>query len=258
MTSSRSTAPKTRRPAGKAAKPRRRSASADASVVVAWLKRTGTGRTRDSMARYGLPSDGAVGIPVGTLKLHAKTLGRDHDLAAALWDTGIYEARLLAAFVGDPARLTPAQMDRWCRDFDNWGVCDTVCFSLFDRSPHAWSRVEPWARSEKEFVRRAGFALLACLGVHDKAAGDEAFARYLPLIERGAADDRNFVKKGVSWALRVVGRRSPALNASAVALARRLAASPDPPARWVGRDALRDLTGPAVARALARRRAKAR
>jgi 3-methyladenine DNA glycosylase AlkD len=155
-------------------------------------------------------------------------------------------------------RLTPAQMDRWCRDFDNWGVCDTVCFSLFDRSPHAWSRVEPWALSEKEFVRRAGFALLACLGVHDKAAGDEAFARCLPLIERGAGDDRNFVKKGVSWALRVLGRRSPALNASAVALAQRLAASPDPPARWVGKDALRDLTSPVVARVLARQRAKGR
>lgn len=258
MTPSRSTAPKTRRPAGKTARPRRRSTPADANSVVAWLERTGTQRTRDGMARYGLPSDKAVGIPVGTLKVYAKTLGRDHDLAVALWGTGIYEARLLAAFIGDPARLTPALMDRWCRDFDNWGVCDTVCFSLFDRSPHAWSRVEPWADSGKEFVKRAGFALLACLGVHDKAAGDEAFARYLPLIERGAGDDRNFVKKGVSWALRVVGRRSPALNASAVALARRLAASADPPARWVGRDALRDLTSAVVARTLARQRAKGR
>jgi 3-methyladenine DNA glycosylase AlkD len=204
------------------------------------------------MARYGLPSDTAVGVPVGALKAYAKALRRDQDLAEALWETNIYEARLLAAFVGDPDRLTPAQMDRWCRGFDNWGVCDTVCFSLFDRSPHAWTRVAPWARSNREFVRRAGFALMACLGVHDKAAGDEAFARCLPLIERGAGDGRNFVKKGVSWALRVIGRRSPALNRDAIALARRLAASDVPAARWVGKDALRDLTRPLVARRMQR------
>jgi len=190
------------------------------------------------MARYGIPSDKAFGVSVGTLQQMAKRLGKNHDLAAALWDTGWYEARMLASFVAEPARITSAQMDRWCRDFDNWAICDTVCFHLFDRTPHAWRMVAQWCRRSGEFVKRAAFALLASLALHDKGAGDEPFARSLPLIERAATDQRNFVKKGVSWALRSVGRRSPALNAAAVMVARRLADSPQAAARWVGKDAL--------------------
>jgi 3-methyladenine DNA glycosylase AlkD len=182
-----------------------------------------------------------------------RKLGRDHELAAALWDTGWYEARLLTAYVDDPAQVTSAQMDRWARDFDNWGVCDTLCFALFDRTPHAWKKVEPWSRRREEFVKRAAFALVASLALHDKKAGDPRFLATLPLIERGASDDRNFVKKGVSWALRVVGRRNRALNAAAVAVARRLAESAEAPARWVGKDGLKELTSPAVRRKLAQR-----
>jgi 3-methyladenine DNA glycosylase AlkD len=158
---------------------------------------------------------------------------------------------MLAAFVDEPARVTPAQMDRWCRDFDNWGICDTVCFHLFDRTPHAFRKVAAWARSSSEFERRAAFALLASLAAHDRVSGDEPFARCLPLVEAAAGDDRNFVKKGVSWALRMVGRRSRGLHAASVALARRLAASTEASARWIGRDAVRDLTKPAVAAKLA-------
>ena len=156
----------------------------------------------------------------------AKRLGRNHELAAALWDTGWYEARMLTSFVDEPARVTPAQMDRWCRDFDNWAICDTVCFHLFDRTPHAWAKVAQWRDRRDEFVKRAAFALLWSLTVHDKRADDEPFAEGLPLIERAATDERNFVKKAVNMALRAIGKRNPALNAAAVTVARRLADSP--------------------------------
>jgi 3-methyladenine DNA glycosylase AlkD len=222
-------------------------------AALRWLERRGTRKTRDEMARYGLPSATAYGVPVGAIKQFATQLGRNHDLALALWDTNRYEARLLASFVGDPARVTPAEMDRWCRDFDNWGTCDTACFHLFDRSPHAWARIAPWARRRDEFQKRGGFVLLACLALHDKTAPDESLAKCLPLIERGATDDRNFVKKGVSWALRSIGRRNPPLHAAAVATARRLTESHESAAQWVGKDALKELSSPAVTRRLTAR-----
>jgi 3-methyladenine DNA glycosylase AlkD len=209
--------------------------------ILAALERLGTRRTRDGMARYGIHAERAYGVTMAAIQKLAKEIGRDHALAEALWSSGWYEARLLAAFVDEPERVTAAQMDRWCRDFDNWAVCDTVCFKLFDRTAHAYAKVERWSNRRKEFEKRAAFALLASLALHDKRAGDEAFARTLPLIERAASDDRNFVKKAVSWALRSIGRRNAALRVSASALARRLAGSADPAPRWVGKDALRDL-----------------
>lgn len=216
--------------------------SSPAADVIAWLKKSGSKKARDGMARYGLPSDHAVGISVGALKTKAKALGRDHDLAIALWKSGIYEARLLSAFVGDPARVTPAEMDRWCKDFDNWGVVDTVCFSLWDRTPHAFAKVRAWSTRKPEFEKRAAFALLACLALHDKATKDDGpYLDSLKLIERAAADERNFVKKGVSWALRLVGRRSRGLHAASLALSKTLAESTDPTKRWLGKEALRDL-----------------
>jgi len=218
--------------------------------VVASLERLADKKTLHGMARYGLPSDKAFGVPVGKIQKLAKQLGRSHELAAALWETGGYEARMLAAYVDEPERVTPQQMEQWCAEFDNWGIVDTVCFVLFDRSPHAWSKVGPWSKRKDEFGKRAGFVLLACLAAHDKQAGDEAFAKCLPLVERGAEDERNFVKKGVSWALRMVGRRSRKLNEAAVKVSRRLAESPNDAARWVGRAALKELTSPAVTKRL--------
>jgi 3-methyladenine DNA glycosylase AlkD len=215
--------------------------------ILRWLERRGTRRVRDDMVnRYGIVTPKAFGVPVGTMQQLARRLGRDHDLALELWETGWYEARMLTSFVDEPERVTAAQMDRWVRDFDNWGICDTLCFHLFDRTPHAWRKVEQWSRRRDEFQKRAAFALLASLGLHDKSTGDEPFLRSLALVERAASDERNFVKKGVSWALRAVGRRNGTLNAASVELARRLAESPDAAARWVGRDALKDLAGPAV------------
>jgi 3-methyladenine DNA glycosylase AlkD len=193
-------------------------------------------------SRYGILTKDAFGVRMRDMQQVAKKLGRNYALALALWDTGNYEARTVAAFVAAPDQITPALMDRWCRDFDNWGICDTVCFKLFDQIPAAFGRVPAWARRQDEFQKRAAFALLACLALHDDQADDQAFHACLPLIESAATDDRNFVKKGVSWALRAIGIRSPGLKTAAIALAKRLAASPQPSARWVGKDALRALT----------------
>ncbi|MGJ5817986.1 DNA alkylation repair protein [Paludibaculum fermentans] len=210
--------------------------------ALAWLEEAATPRDRENLVRFGINAKQALGVSMANIQAIAKRLGRSHELAAALWATGVYEARMLTAFVDDPALVTPPQMDRWCRDFDNWGICDTLCFCLFDRTPHAWAKVAEWGACEEEFIKRAGFALLASLAGHDKGSGDQPFLSSLPLIEKAAFDDRNFVKKGVSWALRGLGRRGPAVCQAAMVVARRLADSTHPGARWVGKDALRDLT----------------
>jgi 3-methyladenine DNA glycosylase AlkD len=238
------------------AKARAPHGKADARAVVAKLRAMGSPKVRDGMARYAIPADKAVGISVGALRAYAKKLGRDHALALALWKTDLYEARMLATFVGEPDLLTPAQMDAWCRDFDSWALCDTACFGFFDRSPHAWGKVGAWAGRRDEFVKRAAFALLASLALHDEKSPDQPFLDGLDLIERAADDERNFVKKGVNWALRTIGKRNAALNAAAVGTAERLAESDSPAARWTGKDALRDLASPATARRLARRAAR--
>ena len=224
--------------------------AAQVQSVLAELEAMSTTRDRDNLVRFGITAKKAFGVSMANTQRIAKRVGRSHELAAALWETGWYEARALTAFVDEPARVTSSQMDRWCRDFDNWGICDTLCFHLFDRTPYAWAKVEQWHDRRGEFVRRAAFALLASLALHDKKAPDQPVRDSLALIESAAMDDRNFVKKGVSWALRLIGRRSLALNRDAVALARQLSASPDPAARWIGKDAVRELTSPLVMRRL--------
>lgn len=230
----------------------------EVQAALTWLERKSTKRDRENLARFGIPAKNAFGVSIKNIQALAKRLGRNHELAAALWKTGWYEARLLTSFVDEPARVTPTQMDRWCRDFDNWGICDTVCFHLFDRTPYAWAKVSEWSDERGEFRKRAAFALLASLAGHDKEASDERFVETLPLIERAADDERDLVRKGVSWALRRLGRRNKALNGAAVDTARRLADSASARARWVGKDALRELTGPTVKRQLAARKARAR
>ena len=215
-----------------------------------WLKRYSTKATLDGMVRYSIPSHHAYGVAMKDIKALGAILGRNQPLAVALWATGVYEARMLASFVGDPERLTAAQMERWCKDFDNWAFCDAMSFNLFDRTPHAWSKVAQWSSRRNEFEKRTAFALLWSLTVHDKSAAVERFEQGLALIEREAGDERNFVKKATNMALRAIGKRNRALNGAAVIVARRLAASNDATARWVGRDALRELTSPAVTRRL--------
>lgn len=225
-------------------------------VALESLKRMSTQRDRDNLARFGIEATNPLGVSMSNIQFLAKRLGRSHELAAALWDTNVYEARMLASFVDEPERVTAAQMDRWCRDFDNWGICDTLCFKLFDQTPHAWAKVAQWGDKREEFVKRAAFALLASLAAHDKTASNEQFIETLPLIERASTDDRNFVKKGVSWALRTLGRRNAVLNEAAVVVARRLAASPEPAARWIGKGALKELTNALVKRQLAAQKSR--
>ena len=239
-----------------AAKRSKAALAGEVRAVLASLEKQASRKYREDMAsRYGIVVKKAWGVPMGAIQKVARSLGRDHELALALWDTGWYDARTLAAYVDDPAKVTPAQMDRWCRDFDNWGIVDTVCFVLFDRTPHAYGKVSAWAGRRDEFQRRASFVLMACLALHDKTAGDDAFRKFLPLAERAASDGRNFVKKGISWALRSIGRRSPELNDATVTVARRLADSADAAPRSLGKEVLRELTSPKVTRALKAKRA---
>jgi 3-methyladenine DNA glycosylase AlkD len=221
--------------------------------ALVWLERKSTERDRRNLSRFGITARKAFGVSMTNIQTLARRLGRNHELAIALWATGWYEARLLTSFVDDPALITSAQMDRWCRDFDNWGVCDTVCFHLFDRTPYAWTKVAKWHALRGEFGKRGSVALLASLALHDKAASDEQFIRSLTFVEAAASDERNFVKKGVSWALRLIGRRNPRLNKEAIKLSRRLSASPNAASRWIGKGALKELTSPLVQRRLARR-----
>jgi 3-methyladenine DNA glycosylase AlkD len=223
-----------------------------AAAALAALTKLGTKRDRDALARYGITATNALGVRMGAIQKLAKSIGKSHELAGALWKSGVYEARLLASYVDEPERVTQAQMDRWCRDFDNWGICDTVCFVLFDRTPHAWAMIAKWATRKNEYEKRAAFALLASLAGHDKLSGDAPFLDSLALVERASDDGRNFVWKGVSWALRRIGGRSAALHEAALSLSKRLAASDEPAARKIGKDAIRDLTSAATLKRLGR------
>ena len=226
-----------------------------ADEVLAWLERRGTRTNRDGMARYGIVAQKVFGVSMREMLQLRKQIGTDHELALELWKTGWYEARLFAALIGDAARITRRQMDGWARGFENWADCDTACFHLFDRSPFAWEKAREWAVAPTLLTKRAAFALLASLALHDKGSPDAKFRAYFPLIERGARDERDLVRKGVSWALRGIGSRSAGLHTASVALAKRLVASEDASARWVGRDALRDLQRPLVAARIARKAA---
>jgi 3-methyladenine DNA glycosylase AlkD len=207
--------------------------------ALAALEALGEARIRDGLSRYGIvTAEQVIGVPMAGIQKVGKQFGRDQALAEALWETKVYEARMLAAYVAEPAALTPAQMDAWTRDTDNWATVDTLAFKLFDRSPHAFAMVDRWADDPGEWVKRMAFALLASLALHDKKGMNEPFLERLSLIEAAAMDARNFVKKGVSWALRSIGgKKSPALRHAARDLADRLAASPDKTAKWIGRDA---------------------
>lgn len=206
---------------------------------------------REGMAWFGINPEKALGVRIPDIRRLAKEIGRDHSLALALWRTDVHEARILASMVDEPERVTESQMESWVRAFDSWDVCDQVCGNLFDRTPLAARKTIEWMGRDEEFVKRAGFALAAWRAVHDKDALDRDFVDLLPLIEREAHDSRNFVKKAVNWALRQIGKRNRSLNAKAVVVARRLSKRQDSAAaRWVGTDALRELTSGAVLKRL--------
>ena len=231
-------------------------ATTRADAVIRQLKALESPKDREGMTRFGIRTDRALGISIYTLRDIAKALGTDHELALALWATGIHEARHLACQIDDPARVTPAQMDAWAADFDSWDLCDQCCSNLFDQTPFAYEKAFQYVDDEREFVRRTGFVLMACLAVHDKKAGDEAFEQFFPAILAGAADDRNFVRKAVNWALRQIGKRNLELNRRAVEVAREVQAQGTRSARWIAADALRELESPRVRQRLEERARK--
>ena len=217
---------------------------AEVAAILAELKSLGSEENRSGQARFGINTKRAYGVSIANLRPIARRLKRDHDLAAGLWATGVHEARILAAYVDEPAKVTPAQMNAWVADFDSWDLCDQVTSNLFVRTPHVETKIAKWAKDRREFVRRAAFALLAAYTVHGKSVPDAAFLKFLPLIEKHATDPRNFVRKAVNWALRQIGKHSLALHAPALSLAEKLAASDDKTARWIGKDAAKELSDP--------------
>jgi 3-methyladenine DNA glycosylase AlkD len=202
------------------------------------------------MARYGISTQNTLGISIYTLRPLAKEIGRDHELALGLWESGIHEARILACYIDDPNQVTEDQMERWALDFDSWDVCDQVCSSLFDHTPYAYLKALTWSERDEEFVKRAGFVLMAALSVHDKKAPDERFEQFFPIILREATGERNYVKKAVNWALRQIGKRSRYLNGLAIETARQIQHIDSPAARWIASDALRELSGDKVQKRL--------
>ena len=222
----------------------------DVEQAVDRLRSMGDPKAVEGMARFGIQSSSSFGISVPKLRSLAREVGRDHQLALKLWETGLHDARLLASMVDDPEQVTVDQMDKWVRDFDSWDVVDGSCGTLFDKTPFAVAKAREWCKREEEFVKRAGFVLMAELAVHDKQANDKLFLDFLPLIIAGASDKRNFVKKAVNWALRQIGKRNLKLNRAAVSAALKIQKNQSGAARWVASDALRELKSPQVQKRL--------
>ena len=202
------------------------------------------------MARYGIMIERRLGVSVPQMRKMAKELGKNHKLALGLWKTGIPEARIVAAMIDEPELLTEKQMEDWVKGIDSWDICDQVCMNLFEKSPLAWKKIFDWSEREEEFVKRAAYALVACLAWHNKDAEDEEFISLFPVMKRGATDERNFVRKAVNWALRNVGKRNVNLNRAAIDTAKEISGIDSKSARWIASDAIRELESPSVKKRL--------
>ncbi|MEI6946311.1 DNA alkylation repair protein [Paraflavisolibacter sp. H34] len=224
-----------------------------ATEIIDDLRLQANPRNKEGMGRFGINTETVLGISIPTLRRYAKAIGTDHGLAQELWKTNVHEGRLLAVFIADAKKVDEALMERWVADFNSWDICDQCC-SLFDRTPEAFRKAMEWSGRPEEFVKRAGFSMMATLAVHRKKAPDEDFLPFFARIEQEAGDERNFVKKSVNWALRQMGKRSPFLNEKACALARQLQLQPGRSARWIAADALRELTSEKQLERLAKRR----
>ncbi|HIJ08286.1 TPA: DNA alkylation repair protein [Candidatus Bathyarchaeota archaeon] len=207
----------------------------------------------EGMKRYGIAVDHRLGVSVANMRLIVKGVKKNHTLALELWKTGLAEGKIVASMVEEPENLTEEQMDEWVMGFDSWDVCDQVCMNLFEKSPLAWIKILQWSKRDEPFVKRAAFALIACLAWHDKRAKDEDFTSLFSVMKSGAVDERNFVKKSVNWALRNVGKRNLRLNKAAIAFSRELLQMDSKVARWIGSDALRELESEAVQRKLSKK-----
>jgi 3-methyladenine DNA glycosylase AlkD len=220
--------------------------------VIKKLESMANPKNVEGMARYGINPHNNLGVSIYQLRPIAKENGKDHDLALKLWDSGIHDARLLACFIDDPEKVTSKQMDSWANDFDSWDICDQTCTSLFDLTPFAWEKIFYWSKNEKEFVKRGAFSLIAGLAVHDKKADDKMFEQLFPIIIRESTDDRNYVKKAVNWALRNIGKRNYILNKKAVETAKKISKIESKTAKWIAKDALRELNSEKIQERLKR------
>jgi 3-methyladenine DNA glycosylase AlkD len=222
--------------------------------VLKKLKSLSNPEAVEGMARFGIVIKNAYGVSIPQLRRMAKEIGKDHKLAEQLWRSGIHEARLLAGMIDDPQMVTQEQLEKWVKDFDSWDICDQCCSNLFDKTDFAYSKAVEWIKREEEFVKRAGFVLMACFAVHDKKAEDRKFEKFFPIIKSEATDDRKFVKKAVNWALRQIGKRNPELNRMAIKTAEEMIKKDSKSARWIVSDALRELKSKKVQKRLKNRK----
>jgi 3-methyladenine DNA glycosylase AlkD len=218
--------------------------------VLKKLKSLSDSKTVEGMVKFGINPRNTYGISIPNLRKIAREMDGDHALAQQLWASGIHEARILATMIDQPELVTEEQMERWARDFDSWDVCDQCCANLFDKTRFSYQKAVEWSKANEEFVKRAGFVLMATLAVHDKKAEDEKFLPFLPMIRAESIDDRNFVKKAVNWALRQVGKRSVLLNSAAIKTANEINDISSPSAKWVASDAIRELSSETVQKRL--------
>jgi len=214
--------------------------------VIVKLKRCANPKNIEGMARFGINSKNSLGVSIPDLRKLAKEIGKDHVLAQKLWDSKIHEAKILASMIDEPKLVTKKQADQWIKDFDSWDVCDQVCMNLFRYTRYAWKKAVGWAKEDSEFVRRAGFVMMAQLAVSEKNSADLEFEKFFPLIEKGSSDSRNFVRKAVNWALRQIGKRNLWLNTAALEEAKKIAGMDSKSARWVANDAIKELSSRAV------------
>jgi 3-methyladenine DNA glycosylase AlkD len=229
---------------------RKRDSPFSLEAVIDEIRSNGNPHSLAGMARYGIQTKNACGVPVPRLRAISKNIGRHREMAQQLWKTGIHEARILAGMIDDPALVDEDQMEDWAKDFDSWDLVDGSCGNLFDKTSFAVKKAHEWSARKEEYVKRAGFVLMAELAVHDKKATNSTFQGFLPLIVREASDERNFVKKAVNWALRQIGKRNAMLNGAAIRTCKQLQRLDSRSAKWIASNALRELTSEAVQKKL--------
>ncbi|MBL7206408.1 MAG: DNA alkylation repair protein [Candidatus Aenigmarchaeota archaeon] len=221
-----------------------------AEEIVEKLKEQSVPEDREGMKRFGIDTSKALGIRIPILRKMAKEIGKNHQLAQELWDTDLHEIRILASMIDDPKLVTEEQMDQWVKGFNSWDICDQCCMNLFDKTEFAKAKALEWSSKEEEFVRRAGFALMASLALHRNKHNDEYFMEFFPMIKEKSTDERNFVKKAVNWALRQIGKRNLVLNEAAIKTAEEIQNMDSKSAKWIAMDALRELKSEAIQKRL--------
>jgi 3-methyladenine DNA glycosylase AlkD len=223
-------------------------------LVLDLIKENGNPVNLEGMQRYGIRFEKAYGCNIPFLRKLAIQFKKDHDLAKRLWATGIHEARILAFLIDDPKEVTEVQMERWVRTLNSWDICDGLCSNLFRKTEWAYAKAKEWSGRNEEFVKRAGFVMMAVLAVHDKKAEDKIFIEFLDIIERESKDERNFVKKAVNWALRQIGKRNVLLHLKAITYAERIETLHSRSAKWIAKDALREFKSETTKRVIERRK----